>query len=67
MGASEYYGTTPEALFDYMSQLGYALYLLNTWLKNSVSLSVGDFCTIFKNNSEYYFIAEPQKQKPVIK
>jgi FkbM family methyltransferase len=64
MGASEYYGTTPEALFEYMMQLGYAIFLLDAWLKKTSPLSLESFCSTFKNNSEYYFIAE--KIKPVI-
>jgi FkbM family methyltransferase len=57
MGASDYYGTTPEAIFEYFTALGYSISLLENWLKNRPSLSKDRFCQDFKNNTEYYFIA----------
>jgi hypothetical protein len=61
MGASEYYGTTPEALFDYLNQLGYGIFLLSCWLRKKPKLSKAEFCRIFNDNSEYYFVGDKRK------
>jgi FkbM family methyltransferase len=59
LGASDYYGTTPEAIFDFLSnKTGLKISLLNNTLEEK-SLSKEEFCKIFYSSSEYYFLAHP--------
>jgi FkbM family methyltransferase len=59
LGASDYYGTTPQDIFDFLSR--------NTGLKISLmdetsgekALSREEFCKIFNDSKEYYFLAHP--------
>lgn len=58
IGASEYYGTKPEDVYDYLNKdISLNISLLNDWLKNKLPLSRQQFCDMFNNNTEYYFIA----------
>ena len=57
LGASNFYGSTPDKLFDYLTDINYKISLLDKWLKGELPLSKTDFETIYKNNTEYYFIA----------
>jgi len=60
IGASEYYGTKPEDVYDYLvNELSVNISLLDDWLKNKLPLKKDIFCEIFKKNTEYYFIAHP--------
>ena len=58
LGASEHYGTTPEALHDYLATLNYSIYLLKSFIGDSAALSREDFIKLYKANSEYYFVAK---------
>ena len=58
MGASDYYGTKPCALFDFLTEeIGLKISLLKSFLKNGESLNREDFEGYFKDNKEYYFVA----------
>lgn len=57
LGASNFYGSSPDKLFEYLSEIGYKISLLDKWLQNSNSLSKNEFKKTYKNNTEYYFIA----------
>ena len=58
LGASEHYGTTPEALFDYLTSLSYTIFLLKTFIQNSTALSKEEFVALYQANAEYYFVAK---------
>jgi hypothetical protein len=57
LGASNFYGTTANEVFEYLNNLGFKISLLDKWIKKQPSLSQNDFEKIYSNNSEYYFIA----------
>lgn len=57
-GASEFYGTKPQEIFQYLNALGYSVFTLHNFLhpKNG-ALNLVDFCLAFNTGKEYYFIA----------
>ncbi|MFZ9847691.1 MAG: FkbM family methyltransferase [Flavobacteriales bacterium] len=58
IGASEFYGTKPEAMFAFFSQeVGMHVSLLNRFLANEKPLTQDEFVYAFENNTDYYFIA----------
>jgi FkbM family methyltransferase len=60
MGASDYYGTEPCALFDFITgELGLKISLLKAFLKKQDNLKRESFIDHFKQNREYYFVAHP--------
>lgn len=58
LGASEYYGTTPDSLFDFLEEFGYSLFIMKDFVKNASPLTASAFKTIYETNAEYYFVAE---------
>lgn len=59
IGASEFYGTTPEDLFDFFSNiLGYQLFILQDWLNTGIPMNRTDFIETYNTNKEYYFLAQ---------
>src|SRR3989338_8737970 len=60
MGASEYYGTVPGELFEFVTEkLDLRISLLKNYLKGDAPLHLADFERHFNQNLEYYFIAHP--------
>lgn len=60
MGASDYYGTEPCALFDFITgEIGLKISLLKSYLNKQDSLDRSSFIDHFKQNREYYFVAHP--------
>jgi hypothetical protein len=57
LGASDFYGSTPDKLFDYLTNINYKISLLDKWINKRPPLSKTDFETIYKTNADYYFIA----------
>ena len=58
LGASDYYGTTPEALYSFLTQdVEMRLSTLKTFLKKEAPLTLQDFLSLYRQNKEYYFIA----------
>ncbi len=58
LGASDFYGTKPEVLFEYLSaEIGYKIFILKSFVKKKDPLSVEEFKDCFNSNSEYYFVA----------
>ena len=58
LGASDYYGSTPEALFEYLSgKIGMKISLLSLFLQGGPSLTKGALKWHYRNGREYYFIA----------
>lgn len=57
LGASEFYNTQPEEIFELIESFGLSLYTLKSYIKKGKSLSKADFVKIYKDNSDYYFVA----------
>ncbi len=58
MGASDYYGTRPNELYDFITtKTGLKINTLKGYLKGNKPLSSAEFENCFNTNSEYYFIA----------
>ncbi len=61
LGASEYYGTDPEMIFDFLTQeLNYGIYLIENYLKNKPSLEKETFSKQYHEKINYYFVAAPK-------
>jgi FkbM family methyltransferase len=58
LGASNHYGTQPQDIFDFLSEIGYQLFLLKDFVQNKTGLSREDFISIYEGNKEYYFVAK---------
>jgi|SRR3954468_22995692 len=62
LGASDYYGTKPDELFQFLSsEIGLHISTLKSFIKNKTPLTQNEFENHFNNNTEYYFIAHPAK------
>ncbi|MBX7180477.1 MAG: FkbM family methyltransferase [Bacteroidia bacterium] len=59
LGASDYYGTKPEDLFDLLHSYGLHICLLGDYTKTKQKLSRNDFINIYQENKEYAFVAFP--------
>ncbi len=59
LGASDFYGTKPEEVFDFFKETGLNISLLKSWLNHKKPLLLNEFCNFYNKNSEYYFIAHP--------
>lgn len=60
LGASNYYGTNPEDVFDFFqTETKLNISLLSDWIKNKKPLSRQQFCKSYATNSDYYFLAHP--------
>ena len=60
LGASDYYGTKPEEVYDFFqNEVTLNISLLSDWIKNKKALSKQQFCECYTTNSEYYFLAHP--------
>ena len=58
LGASDYYGTKPIDIFNFLTkEMGLQISLLNSFLKNKNSLEFEVFKNYYYTNKEYYFIA----------
>lgn len=57
-GASEYYGTTPADVFDYMAnEIGLKVFTLEAFIAQKSSLSKSEFEHLYESGQEYYFVA----------
>jgi FkbM family methyltransferase len=59
LGASDFYGTTPVQVFKLLEECGLKISTLKGWLKKAPHLQLAAFESMYKANSEYYFIAYP--------
>jgi FkbM family methyltransferase len=62
LGAADYYGTSPENIYDLLAvQCGLRLFLMAEWLENDgrTFLSSEAFCEQFSSGNNYYFMAAP--------
>jgi FkbM family methyltransferase len=60
MGATEYYFTTPQMMFEWWDQMEYDILTLPQYLKESTGMTKLEFQTLFDTGAEYYFIAVPR-------
>lgn len=59
LGASDYYGTTPEAVYSFLcEELPYKLFTLKAFDKNEIALTKKEFIYLYQTNKEYYFVAK---------
>lgn len=57
-GASEFYGTTPDTIYNFVTkELNLEISTLESFLSNKKSLSSNSFSDFYTNGSEYYFVA----------
>jgi FkbM family methyltransferase len=59
LGAADYYGTTPEQVYDLLSDVGLRCFLMSDWLATDGKRSLGRqaFCDEFYLGRNYYFLA----------
>ncbi|RYD57636.1 MAG: FkbM family methyltransferase [Sphingobacteriales bacterium] len=57
LGASDFYGSTPDKVYKLMEDCGLKISRMKDWLDGKNHLSLSEFETIYKNGSDYYFIA----------
>lgn len=56
LGASDFYDTSPDALYRFAQSLNMDIYTLDHFLKRKSALQETEFCEHYKTNHEYYFI-----------
>ncbi len=60
LGAADFYGTTPEEVYDLLTtQCGLRVSLMQRWLEGSEALSREEFADQFHKAINYYFMAYP--------
>ena len=60
LGASDYYGTTPEDLYEFLSDdIGLHIALLHTYLDRQPPFTLEQFKRVYKAGEDYYFVAYP--------
>lgn len=59
LGASDFYGATPEKVYKILNECGLQVSTMQNWLKSLPSFSAQDFCSRYYNKLDYYFIAYP--------
>lgn len=59
LGASDYYNSTPEKVFELLTGCGLQVSTLKGWLNGRASLTREQFQELYRKNAEYYFVAHP--------
>jgi FkbM family methyltransferase len=60
LGAADFYGTTPEEVYDLLTaQAGLRISLMEDWLAGRGPLSREQFCDQFQRSANFYFMAHP--------
>lgn len=60
-GASEFYGTQPSDIHDFLhKEIGLNIFTLSAYINKKSALSRDDFDDHFSTNKEYYFVAAPR-------
>lgn len=60
LGAADYYGSTPDELFNYLTvECSLKISTLKGFLRKTSSLSAENFRNLYETGREYYFIAHP--------
>ncbi|MBI3259966.1 MAG: FkbM family methyltransferase [Ignavibacteriae bacterium] len=61
LGASDFYGTTAEDIFGFLTnEFSMNIFTLKTWLNQGKPLTKEEFMRYFTSNEEYYFLACPK-------
>lgn len=60
LGASEFYGATPEKLFELLDSFGLNVSTMKKWLCDKSPFSLEEFKLQYYNKLNYYFIAYPK-------
>jgi len=61
LGASDFYGTKPADIYNYLvNEIGLNIFTLKGWLNQGKSLSLKELDVLFIQGNEYYFIAAPR-------
>lgn len=63
MGAAEHYGSSPDQVYDFLSECGLQVSLMSRWLNHKAPLTREAFIREFTEKRNYYFIAYSD-QKP---
>lgn len=59
LGGTDFYGSTPEAVFTFFDELGMAVSLLEDFLSDRAPLTSGGFIQQYYDRLNYYFVAHP--------
>jgi FkbM family methyltransferase len=59
LGASDFYGSTPQKVYTLLTDCGLKIGRMKDWLGKKKPLTLAEFERIYKANSDYYFIAYP--------
>jgi FkbM family methyltransferase len=59
LGASDFYGSTPDKVYGLLADCGLKVSRMIDWLNGNAALSKQQFIDIYNRNSDYYFIAHP--------
>lgn len=57
LGASDFYGATPEKLYDFFASANMAIATMKQWLHARPAFSKEAFCACYYKQQEFYFIA----------
>lgn len=61
LGASDFYDVTAKKMYDLLTSYKLSVATLKGFLENKKGLSLAEFSKMYKDNSDYYFIAYPEK------
>jgi FkbM family methyltransferase len=64
LGAAEFYGTTPEDVYDLLASGGLMISSLDGWLVGEAPLSRAAFTEDFTTGRKFYFLAHPVPAAP---
>lgn len=56
-GASEFYGTSPQLLFEFLSKCGMKVSLMKAYLEGKSPMNLADFIGQYEREENYYFVA----------
>ncbi|MCF8365277.1 MAG: FkbM family methyltransferase [Bacteroidales bacterium] len=59
LGASDFYGTEPDMMFNFFEASGYGIFLLEDYMKNKPHLQKDSFGKQYHEKLNYYFAAAP--------
>lgn len=59
LGASDFYGSTPDKVFALLVSCGLRISTMDRWLHNKPCLTEQQFCEHYYKQLDYYFIAYP--------
>ena len=62
LGASVFFGTTAETVFDFFSnEVNMGIHILRDFIAKRGPMTRERFVEVFNTNSDYYFVAAPQE------